>query len=486
MRFTAICYAFSHLVKTRFQGGDPISSSSETPGKNEDPFSGVIWSSARYWRSKHAVGGDVATRYVLVDLLVDHPVYYLGNLILAKYLELNQGLRPWALVSSESDEAIVLMARSFGIEDFTFVRDSVTTSVSPVAVGILEQLEGLEGSALRRRVLGLEIDGLPVGDLLYDTYLREEKRVTIETVDEALRVYVVLLINYYKLYTDILDRHDVAAVVAGAATLERRMAGVGNEFQFLNEEGYSERRSEWSRKEFRDAMNLSPDRKVALIMLHAFPDASHSVPDMIFDDYYDWYLQTLKIASKVKKIDWLIKLHPNLHYYTDDEAPRVTAETFAAEHKHIHLVPESINTRSFPEITDFLVTANGKAGLEFAGAGVPVALIGRAFYAGLGFTTEPESREAYDNLLRNSDELQLSDEQQRRALVANDLFYRSMICDCAYIPDIHYQFWLPFSEIDFWQAYKQALDDITPDDDPLFRAFSDFVGSDDSTLLRPR
>ena len=61
-----------------------------------------------------------------------------------------------------------------------------------------------------------------------------------------------------------------------------------------------------------------------------------------------------------------------------------------------------------------------------------------------------------------------------------------MVCDCAFIPDTSYAFWLPFNEIGFWQGYQQALGDLTLENDPLFRAFNEFVESEDSTLLRPR
>ena len=373
-------------------------------------------------------------------------------------------------------------------------------------------------------------------------------------MDDAFKVYVTLLVNYFTLYTEILERHEVAATVtghlvyarfgvlarlaarhgatvysryggkgmriqkrrsvaetrdfiscitadlvdgelaaagdeavaAGRETLHRRMAGANNEFQFLNEEGYSARRAEWSPREFGEAMGLSPDRKVGLVMLHAFPDASHTTPKLIFDDFYDWHLKTLEVASQTPDIDWLIKLHPHLSHYTDDEGPRRIAERFAADHPHIHLVPETINTRSFPEVVDFLVTANGKAGLEFAGTGIPVVTVAQSFYNGLGFTIEPESPEAYAETLREADALSLSDEQRRRALVANDLFYRRMICNCAFIPDSPYQFWLPFNEIEFWRDYRQSLDDVVLEEDSLYRAFSAFVASDDTTLLRPR
>jgi hypothetical protein len=517
-------------------------------------FPDAIWRSTVYWRNKTGVSGDAPPRYVLVDLLVDHPVYYLGNLLLAKYLQLTQGLRPLLLVSSQADQAVVVAARSFGFEDFTYVRDTVSASVSPMALRILAQLDGFEGAAFRQRVLTLEIDGVPVGDLLYDTYLREERRVTLDSLDDALRFHVVLLANYVSLYTEIMDSHDVAATVnghlvytrfgvlarlaarrgatvyvrnggkglriqkrhsvaemrdcascvtadlidgelaaidgeavaAGRSTLDRRMDGANNEFQFLNEVGYGTQRAAWTPQDFSEAIGLSPDRKVGLVMLHAFPDGSHNAPDLIFDDYYDWHIKTLGIVSQIPEIDWLIKLHPNLSHYTDDQTPRLITEKYAAEYPHILLAPDTVNTRSFSQIADFLVTANSKAGLEFAGTGVPVVTVARSFYSGLGFTVEPDSIEAYAEVLRRAGGLNLSAEQRDRALVANDLFYRRMICECAFIPDIAYSFWTPFNEIEFWRYYRQSLDETVLEDEPLYRAFSEFVASDDITMLRAR
>ena len=152
---------------------------------------------------------------VLVDLLVDHPVYYLGNLILGKYLELTRGLKPWALVSGATDQKIILLARSFGIEQFTFVRDKAAKDVRPEAAQIIAQLEGLTGHELRRRFLGLNENGLPVGDLLYDTDLWETRQVTMHEVDDDLRAYVALMLNYYALLDRLLQDEEVGAAVVG-------------------------------------------------------------------------------------------------------------------------------------------------------------------------------------------------------------------------------------------------------------------------------
>ena len=146
-----------------------------------------------------------------MDLLVDHPFYYLGNLILGTYLEFARGLNHWALVSSATDQKIILLARSVGIEQFTFVRDEAAKDVRLEAAQIIAQLEGLTGHELRCRFLGLNVNGLPVGDLLYDTYLRETRQATRHEVDDDLRADVALMLNYYALSDRLLQDEEVGA-----------------------------------------------------------------------------------------------------------------------------------------------------------------------------------------------------------------------------------------------------------------------------------
>ena len=61
--------------------------------------------------------------------MVDHPVYYLGNLIIAKYLELTHGFKIWALISSEQDSK-AFSAKSFGVDGITYIRDEAEGSVA--------------------------------------------------------------------------------------------------------------------------------------------------------------------------------------------------------------------------------------------------------------------------------------------------------------------------------------------------------------------
>lgn len=521
----------------------------------DDPnaFEQAISRGVRYWRRFSGAGGDGKPRRVIVDLLVDHPVYYLGNLVLAKYLELTKGLKPWALVSSAEDTKMILLARSFGVEQFTFVRDEVAKEARPEAAQILAQFEGQSEHALRRRVLGVNINGLPIGDLLYDTYLRETRQVTLRNVDDDLRAYTALAMNYYALYDQLFSDEDVAAVVMGhlvylrfgvlarvaasrgaevlaryggkgmrvqrrcgveavsdvmsrieprlvddvlaregdeavfqgERTLARRMGGKDNEYEYLNEEGYSPARRRLSTEALAQSMGLDPGRPKGLLMLHAFPDANHFSPGLLFDDFYDWYLQTLDIAFELSGIDWLVKLHPNLGHYTDDPEPATRAVEAARRFNHVHVVPEGLNTASLAEMTGFLITVNGKAGLEFAGCGVPVVLGGNGFFAGNGFSEEPADISEYAATLARGPQLALETEQRRRALVANDLFYRRLIVDCRYLPDTPYNFWKAFDEGAFWRGYVDAMESGGIEEDDVYRAMVDAFETNSDTFLRP-
>ncbi|MEC8201864.1 MAG: hypothetical protein VX075_00060, partial [Pseudomonadota bacterium] len=62
-------------------------------------FEDTVLRSRRFWRTASSLGADLSARHVVVDMMVDHPVYYLGNLIIAKYLELTHGFKIWALIS---------------------------------------------------------------------------------------------------------------------------------------------------------------------------------------------------------------------------------------------------------------------------------------------------------------------------------------------------------------------------------------------------
>ncbi len=153
---------------------------------------------------------------ILVDLMVDHPQYYLLNLIVAKYLQRLSGARLIGFADNRKHEKVFLAAKSFGVEKVHAVNDAAAAAVAPDLPAYAARLRPLEGAALRRAVLDLEADGLPIGDLVYDTYLRAQKCATIETCSGELLLELSLALNTVRFMRDALDRHPrIEAAVVG-------------------------------------------------------------------------------------------------------------------------------------------------------------------------------------------------------------------------------------------------------------------------------
>lgn len=158
-------------------------------------------------------------RMVLVDLTVDGVNANLSQCLLAKYLSWHSNLDLCGLTFDTqgiSDTSRSLY-EAFGCTRFF--------SLTPIIRRLLEADPALssagprlvqgwptEGAALREAVLNLTFEGLPVGDLIYDTHLRQTGKPTITRLDNRLIAHVGEAFLYYKAAQTILDTGAVQAV----------------------------------------------------------------------------------------------------------------------------------------------------------------------------------------------------------------------------------------------------------------------------------
>lgn len=190
-----------------------------------DAFQRFLTESARFWQraAQMPVPGTPAPRapapdapVILVDLMVGHPQYYLTNLVVAKYLQRLSGARLIGLVDTMKQEKIVLTAKSFGVEAVHAVNDAAAVALADDLPRYAARLRPLEGAALRRAVLDLTCDGMRIGDLVYDTYLRATKQATITACSRELLLELSLGLNTVRAMRDILGRYPrIEAAVVG-------------------------------------------------------------------------------------------------------------------------------------------------------------------------------------------------------------------------------------------------------------------------------
>lgn len=178
-------------------------------------------------------------------------------------------------------------------------------------------------------------------------------------------------------------------------------------------------------EEVQKQLGLDPARKTAVIFSHVLWDATFFYGEGLFDDYETWLIETVQAASANPRVNWVIKLHPDLVWklkyegYTGELRDVIAVRSAVGRlPEHVKLVPPDtdINTFSFFEVTDYCVTVRGTIGIEMACYGVPVITAGTGRYAGMGFTIDSTSaREYLERLARIEETPPMSREQRELA-----------------------------------------------------------------------
>jgi hypothetical protein len=166
-----------------------------------------------------------------------------------------------------------------------------------------------------------------------------------------------------------------------------------------------------SKDELFSKFKLDRGKKIAILFSHMFWDASFSFGEILFDNYYDWFINVLEVAKNKTNINWIIKVHPaNSTKNARDNFKGSHSEMDAIQEvfgntipDHIVVIePESdINTFSLFSIMNYCLTVRGTIGIEAAAMGIPTLLAGTGRYDNKGFTYDFKTKNDYLNALNN-------------------------------------------------------------------------------------
>lgn len=273
-------------------------------------------------------------------------------------------------------------------------------------------------------VEALTIDGVWIGDLIYDTYLMGFRRPTIDTTAEEFRAFLRESLEVFVFWQEYFNTHDVRAVnvshcvytlaiplrIAIQRGIEAYQANVThvyrmrpdnlfayNDFVYfperfvllppaVQEAGLDEakRRIE---KRFAGVVGVDmsystksayggsrharlireSSRKKILIATHCFFDSPHSYGNNIFPDFYEW-LDFLGQMTEVTDYDWYIKTHPDYLPGTKE-----IIDGFISRYPKFTLLPSNASHHQLiAEGIDCALTSYGTIAFEYAALGVPV------------------------------------------------------------------------------------------------------------------
>lgn len=135
----------------------------------------------------------------------------------------------------------------------------------------------------------------------------------------------------------------------------------------------------------------------------------------------EWLQRTVIYFAGRPDVQLVVRIHPGERYTKGPSVADVLRQALPELPAHIRLVAagDPINTYDLIEIADLGLVYTTTVGMEMAMSGVPVIVAGQTHYRGKGFTLDPNSWQAYWELLDRSlvsqAEGRLSQEQVEQA-----------------------------------------------------------------------
>jgi hypothetical protein len=293
-------------------------------------------------------------------------------------------------------EAAVEIAYYFGVK-----RLLDRTHCTFALLGDNTYRQGITFEILKERgtpsLCGIDINGMSAH--LYRT--RADYLNHCRTVDEAV--------------VQALDR-DPAIQDAARAALDARTSGREKQHDLIR--AYNVAKRTPAAEELKREFGAGDGKKLVVVMAHIFQDAPHAYPGALFNDYSQWLIETCRRLARNPRVALIVKEHPSIELYHEQGTIDKVLEALGLEQVRI---VKDLNTRSFFDCADVVVTCGGTCGMEFPCFGVPVVVAARPPYSGFSYITRPSTRRAYFAVLDNIDRIPGLTEKQIH--LARTVFY---------------------------------------------------------------
>lgn len=168
----------------------------------------------------------------------------------------------------------------------------------------------------------------------------------------------------------------------------------------------------------KDGFSLDTHAITACLFTNLLWDGSLSGAAFTFGDPLEWVKETVNYIRGLNNFRLIIKPHPaEAHRETKIQMENwVESELNVPENVHILEADTDISPYEIFEEIDFSMVYNSTVGLESAYDGVPVITAGDTHYKNLGFTYDPKTPNEYFDLLDHASDIELTEENQRRAI----------------------------------------------------------------------
>jgi hypothetical protein len=144
------------------------------------------------------------------------------------------------------------------------------------------------------------------------------------------------------------------------------------------------------------------ERPVVLLAPNVFGDSATLSRQIFTTSLSEWLERTIRYFINRQDVQLVIRIHPSeARFPYGTSMADVVKETLPTLPEHVHLIAAEapINTYDIVEIAELGLVYTTTVGMEMAMSGVPVVVAGFTHYRGKGFTLDPDSWDAYREIL---------------------------------------------------------------------------------------
>lgn len=410
------------------------------------------------------------------------PVSYFSNFLSRKYDDSNLvGFFNYKILSSPLKENLInkikwFLGNVFNIRYFSIYRSfGVREIFKPIIKKNIEILANREFDKIRGRIkskkdiLNININKVEIGDLIYDTYIKSEKKPTIN-IDNYFFKFLLDFLKLYFFWDDYFKKKNIKAVIGvhsvysyaiplriainneiptycvtfrKISKIDKKIKYFGGEFiEFKNTfnkvkgniksyginlakkkidyrfSGISGVKSDLITSEITSfgseflpsLIDKNNKKKKIVIFPHDFFDAVHAHGHILFEDFYEW-LEYLGKISKKTNYQWFIKNRPNFSGKFKIYQPQTEniINKFIRKYPHIIKLPNNYSHNQIvAEGIDCALTVYGSVGFEYALFDVPVInASAQNTHINYNFNFHPKNLNEYEYLILNFDKEKL-------------------------------------------------------------------------------
>ena len=422
--------------------------------------------------------------------------------------------------------------KSFSTEDFIKIENSsfIIKKSEPIYRKLKDKIKK------KSDILKIKINNILVGDLIYDSFLKEYNRETIDINDLQFDYFLKKSIQYFLFWYYEIDKRNTQVVLSSQSvylsSIPTRIglyknctclvANPERLYKLSKKNIYSDKefnlfksiKKKINKKLLKRGLKIAKKRlelrfkgnagvdlsylsKTAygkfqankllrknknlkiLISPHSFSDAPHQLGNHLFADYFDWLDFICRNADK-EKYDWYIKCHPNFNEYFDNTIQIV--KNFTYKYKFIkYLEPNVSHNQLIKEGIKAVFTCHGTIGSEYPYFNIPVVNASKSNpHINYKFNFHPQNITELGDTIKNIDKKKL---RINKKDVIENYFFKNIYFSNKWIFE-NFE-----SLIKFCGGYKKIYDKKSYEywiknwsikkQEKITKAIDDFINSDD-------